>query len=74
MHKIKTKIKDLFVLKGKKFFDQRGWLRESFKVKIFKKKIVFCVASKSKRNVLRGLHFQYKNEQDKIIVVLNGKF
>ena len=48
MHKIKTKIKDLFVLKGKKFFDQRGWLRESFKVKNFKKKIVFCVASKSK--------------------------
>ena len=41
MHKIKTKIKDLFVLKGKKFFDQRGWLRESFKVKIFKKKLFF---------------------------------
>ena len=31
------------------------------------------MASKSKRNVLRGLHFQSKNAQDKIIIVLKGK-
>ena len=28
MIKIKTKIKGLFIFKGKKFTDKRGWLRD----------------------------------------------
>ena len=33
MEKIKTKFKNLFILKSKKFFDNRGYLREIFKKK-----------------------------------------
>ena len=38
MKKIKTNIKGLFILQGKKFTDQRGWLKETFKENHFKKK------------------------------------
>ena len=70
---IKTKIKDLFILKGKIFYDQRGFLREAFKKKLIKKNLIFAIISKSKKNVLRGLHMQTKNSQDKYILVLKGK-
>ena len=70
---IKTKLKDLFILKGKIFYDQRGFLREAYKKKIIKKNLVFAIISKSKKNVLRGLHMQKKNPQDKYILVLKGK-
>ena len=33
MRKIRTRIKGLYILKGKKFSDTRGWLREVFKKK-----------------------------------------
>ena len=71
--KIKTKIKDLFILKGKTYFDYRGFLREVFKIKHINKRVVFSIVSKSKKNVIRGLHFQSKNPQDKLIIVLKGK-
>ena len=38
---IKTGIKDLFILQGKKFVDKRGWLKETFKESYFNKKMVF---------------------------------
>ena len=63
MKKIKTNIKGLFILQGKKFTDQRGWLKETFKENHFKKKMVFSITSKSKKNVLRGLHLQTKKKQ-----------
>ena len=34
MKKIKTNIKGLIILKGKTFYDARGFLRETFKKKI----------------------------------------
>ena len=70
---IKTKLKDLFILKGKIFYDQRGFLREAYKKNIIKKNLIFAIVSKSKKNVLRGLHIQRKNPQDKYILVLKGK-
>ena len=73
MKKIKTKLKDLFIYKGKIFYDQRGFLREAYKKKIIKKNLIFAIISKSKKNVLRGLHMQKKNPQDKYILVLKGK-
>ena len=73
MKKIKTKIKDLFILQGKKFSDQRGWLKETFKENNFNKRMVFSITSNSKKNVLRGLHLQAKSSQDKIITCLKGK-
>ena len=73
MKVIKTKLKGLYVLKGKAFYDERGFLREVFKKKIIKKNLIFSILSKSKMNVLRGLHMQIKNPQDKYISVLKGK-
>ena len=57
---IKTEMKDLFILQGKKFVDKRGWLKETFKESYFNKKMVFSITSRSKKNVLRGLHLQTK--------------
>ena len=56
----KTRFKDLFVIEGKMHKDRRGYLRELIIEKKIKKKFKFQIISKSKINVLRGLHFQYK--------------
>ncbi len=69
----KTKFKDLIIFKTKNFYDNRGFLRELAIQKIIKKKLIFTVISKSKKNVLRGLHMQKKNKQGKYISVLKGK-
>ena len=70
---IKTKIKDLLIVEKKTFKDQRGFLRELFKEKTLSNKFVFEILSNSKKNVLRGLHLQKKNPQEKYVTVLNGK-
>ena len=64
---------DLIILKSRNFNDKRGYSRELIKEKIIKKKFVFTFVSKSKKNVLRGLHTQTKNQQGKLISVLKGK-
>ena len=46
---------------------------ETFKESYFNKKMVFSITSKSKKNVLRGLHLQTKKTQDKLITCLKGK-
>ena len=73
MHIEKTKFKDLTIFKSKNFFDNRGHFRELMIEKIIKKKLIFTVVSKSKKNVLRGLHMQIKKPQGKYISVLKGK-
>ena len=69
----KTKIKGLIVIKGIRHTDKRGYLREIYKEKIISKKLVFEILSKSKKNVIRGLHLQKKDSQGKYVTVLNGK-
>ena len=69
----RTKFKDLLVIKQKNNLDNRGSLRETFNFKILKKKFVFEYCTISKRNVLRGFHFQTKNKQSKYVNVLKGK-
>tara|TARA_Y100001970_G_C14173647_1_gene825639 strand:+ start:1028 stop:1549 length:522 start_codon:yes stop_codon:yes gene_type:complete len=73
MKKIKTRFKDLFIVKGVSHFDNRGFFRELIHQKIVPQKIVFTVVSKSKKNVLRGLHFQTINPQGKFLSVIKGK-
>ena len=70
---IKTKIKDLLILKQKNNVDKRGSLRETFSKKILKKKFIFEYCTTSKANALRGFHFQYKYQQAKFVSVLKGK-
>jgi dTDP-4-dehydrorhamnose 3,5-epimerase len=69
----KTKIKDLLIIKKKTFKDNRGFLRELYKENILSKKFKFEILSKSKKNVIRGLHLQQKNKQGKYVTILNGK-
>jgi len=70
---IKTKLKDLLIIKTKIFKDNRGFFKEVEKQKFLKKKFIFDCFSFSKKNTLRGLHLQKKNPQAKIITVAQGK-
>ena len=70
---MKNKIKDIVIIKNKKFFDNRGYFCEILKENELKKKFPFFVMSFSKQSVLRGLHIQTKNPQGKFISVLKGK-
>ena len=69
-----TKFKGLKIIQQKKHGDSRGNLRETFRKKIIKwDKLIFDYATTSKKNVLRGFHFQYKFKQSKYVTVLKGK-
>jgi dTDP-4-dehydrorhamnose 3,5-epimerase len=73
MKLIKTKIKDLLIVKTNIFKDNRGFFKEVEKFKILKKKFIFDCLSFSKKNTLRGLHLQQNKPQAKIITVAQGK-
>ena len=69
-----TKFYGLKIIKGSNHYDRRGYFRETFKNSFFKnKKLIFWCMSKSKKNVLRGLHMQTIYQQDKFVSVIKGK-
>ena len=70
---LKTKFKGLKEFESKNIFDNRGFFRELFIKKKTKNNLIFTVTSKSKKNVLRGLHMQTKRQQGKYITVVKGK-
>ena len=70
---IKTKIKNLLILKTKIHSDKRGFFKEVFKEKELKVKFKFDCLSYSKKDTLRGMHIQLKNTQAKLVTVTNGK-
>ena len=70
---IKTKFKDLYIVKNKTFQDKRGYFKELIRENIINNKFPFHVMSYSKKNVLRGLHLQAKNSQAKFVTVVKGK-
>ena len=71
--KIKTNIKGLFLIQTKVFRDNRGFFKEIEKNKILKKKFIFEYCTTSKKNVLRGFHFQTRFKQSKYVNVVKGK-
>ena len=73
MQIIKTKIKDLILIKTSIYKDRRGFFKEVEKNKILKKKFIFDCFSYSKKNTLRGMHLQRRKSQAKIITVVQGK-
>ncbi len=73
MKLIKTKIKDLVLIKSTVFKDKRGFLKETFRKSVLNKNFPFDIMSYSKKNVLRGLHYQSRDSQAKIITVTSGK-
>ena len=54
--------------------DNRGFFFESFRNKSFSKnKFVQDNISYSKKGVIRGMHFQFKYPQTKLITIINGR-
>lgn len=74
---METKIKDLYIIEPKIFGDERGYFMESYNKKDFLEAgldMVFVQdnESKSKKGVLRGMHFQTKHTQGKLVRVTKG--
>tara|TARA_B100001057_G_scaffold497099_1_gene600309 strand:- start:816 stop:1331 length:516 start_codon:yes stop_codon:yes gene_type:complete len=70
---IKNEFKGLLVIENQRFIDNRGFFREILIEKKIKKKFPFNVISSSKKNVIRGLHYQLIKPQGKFISVAKGK-
>ncbi|KUK56599.1 MAG: dTDP-4-dehydrorhamnose 3,5-epimerase [Synergistales bacterium 53_16] len=73
-----TPIPDLLVIEPQVFPDQRGYFLESFNRKAFKEaglamEFVQDNMSRSTKGVLRGLHFQTRRPQGKLVKVTRGK-
>ena len=68
-----TKFSGLKIIQSKIHKDKRGHFKEDFKKKYFNKiNFVFSCTSKSKKNVIRGLHLQTKFSQGKYVSILKG--
>ncbi len=75
---IETGIQDMYVVEPEVFGDSRGYFMETYNYKEFKEAgmdMVFVQdnQSKSKKGVLRGLHFQIKHPQGKLVRVISGE-
>ena len=70
---IRNKFKGLIVIENQKFIDNRGFFREILVEKNLKLRFPFNVISSSKKNVIRGLHYQLYKPQGKFISVIKGK-
>lgn len=73
-----TEIKDLYVIEMKRYGDDRGYFAETYNEQEFhdaglNHKFVQDNQSCSKKGVLRGLHFQKKHPQAKLVRVLKGE-
>lgn len=75
---IETCLKDCFVIEPSVFGDSRGFFFESFNQKTFSSLVgdgfefVQDNHSKSSKGVLRGLHYQIKQPQGKLVRVVQG--
>ena len=75
--KIETNINDLYIIEPTVFGDNRGFFMESYSKRDFEEiglntEFVQDNHSKSKKGVLRGLHFQIKHTQGKLVRVIKG--
>ena len=74
---IKTEIEGVFIIEPTAFVDDRGYFMETYREKEFieggvNAKFVQDNQSRSKKGVLRGLHFQKTKPQGKLVRVLEG--
>jgi dTDP-4-dehydrorhamnose 3,5-epimerase len=73
----KTSIEGVYVIEPMVFGDERGYFMETYHAEEFKEagldlNFVQDNQSKSKKGVLRGLHFQYTKPQGKLVRALRG--
>ena len=79
MEVITTEIPGVFIFKPKVFGDERGFFMESFNRRSWLKatgvdcEFVQDNHSRSGRGVLRGLHYQIKQPQGKLVRVVSGE-
>lgn len=78
MQVIKTKIPDVKVLEPKIFGDERGFFMETFREDLFRQQVADVTFvqdnhSKSTQGILRGLHYQLKQTQGKLVRVVSGE-
>ncbi len=74
----KTKIDGLYIIEPKLYGDHRGYFMETYSEREFFEngldmKLVQDNQSKSKKGVLRGLHFQTQHSQGKLVRVIEGE-
>ena len=75
---IKTSIEGVYIIEPTVFGDNRGYFMESYSKRDFEEagltmNFVQDNESKSKKGVLRGLHFQTKHTQGKLVRVVEGE-
>lgn len=79
MNIIPTAIPDLLILEPRVFGDARGFFMESFNARSFAEATGLDLSfvqdnhSRSQRGVLRGLHYQLKQPQGKLVRVTSGR-
>ena len=78
MEIIDTNIKDVKLLSPQVFGDHRGFFMETFRESFFRENIadlsfVQDNHSRSGKGVLRGLHYQLKQTQGKLVRVISGE-
>lgn len=80
MKVIETAIPDVKVIEPKVFGDDRGFFMETWNQTLFEELVtgkqtpfVQDNHSKSKKGILRGLHYQTKNTQGKLVRVISGE-
>lgn len=76
-NKVETGIEGLYILEPTVFGDERGFFLESYSKRDFEEigipyEFVQDNHSKSKKGVLRGMHFQTQYSQDKLVRVVAG--
>lgn len=75
---IETSIPEVKIIEPQVFGDKRGFFMETFRTELFNQHCgehVFVQDnhSKSSQGILRGLHYQTKNTQGKLVRVTHGK-
>jgi len=75
---IETEINGVYIIEPKVFGDERGYFMETYNESEFNRNGLNYVfvqdnQSKSKKGVLRGLHFQKTHPQAKLVRVLEGE-
>ncbi|WP_321463696.1 dTDP-4-dehydrorhamnose 3,5-epimerase [uncultured Vibrio sp.] len=80
MKVIETKIPDVKIIEPTVFGDERGFFMETWNQKRFEELVtgkptpfVQDNHSKSKKGILRGLHYQTENTQGKLVRVVSGE-
>lgn len=74
----KTEIEGVYIIEPQVFGDNRGYFMETYNADEFKQAgldmtFVQDNQSKSKKGVLRGLHFQTQHSQGKLVRVIKGE-